>query len=341
MNGLSTEPSKDKIQAEPSKIPFWRYIWCQISPQWSIFLQIVLQPGGIICIVSSAIAIILSYNSNDRNLSLILSIAASALTSVFGALCYDRYKEISGNTVLVKKGQGAVRSLYIIVEKIKNISLRAIKNKNFEETENLLSLVEKDVNNSINEWTDVLPNIVTSNAYTNIIIENIQKEESNLNDEINRNNELQKQLNDTIEKLNQAEEEKIKNEETINNYRTEKEKLETSIDSMDEKVTYLEKLVNKLKVAKEIAISTGTSGTSTIKSSGSSGLARPAFVSGGITGRGRSMNTIEELMNMTNKEPAFNRLWLPACKGCGITFSDPSALDNNGLCHDCSQSIKS
>jgi len=175
----------------------------------------------------------------------------------------------------------------------------------------------------------------------NIIIENIQKEESNLNDEINRNNELQKQLNDTIEKLNQAEEEKIKNEETINNYRTEKEKLETSIDSMDEKVTYLEKLGNKLKVAKEIAISTGTSGTSTIKSSGSSGLARPAFVSGGITGRGRSMNTIEELMNMTNKEPAFNRLWLPACKGCGITFSDPSALDNNGLCHDCSQSIKS
>ena len=141
------------------------------------------------------------YNNDDENLSLILSIAASIFTSIFGALCYDRYKEISGNTVLVKKGQGAVRSLYIIVEKIKNISLRISKSKNIEEAENLLSLVEKDVSNSIKEWTDVLPNIVTSYPYTSFIIDNIQTEESNLNDEINRNNELQKQLNDTIEKL--------------------------------------------------------------------------------------------------------------------------------------------
>jgi len=91
-------------------------------------------------------------------------------------LCYDRYKEISGNTVLVKKGQGAVRSLYIIVEKIKNISLRAIKNKNFEETENLLSLVEKDVNNSINSIKDMLIQLQETAAKSkNVIKDSLKK----------------------------------------------------------------------------------------------------------------------------------------------------------------------
>jgi len=338
MSDTSFETNKDKLQSASTKIRFWRLILDQISPQWSIFFQILFQPWAIVCILLSIGALFCSYDNKDKNLTLLLSIAASIFTSVVGALYYDRYKDISGNTVLVKKGAGAVRSLFLIVEKIKNVSLRANKSKNIEEIENLINLIEKDVSNSINEWTDVLPNIET--AYMDVIFSSIQKAESSLSDEINKNYELQKQLIDAQKNFAEAEEAKNKDKETIDTYRKQKEKYEIAVKEISERMIKLEDLVNKLKIEKEIAISAGTSGTSgtaaqqlqqafTSGSSGSSGISQPTNALAAYVRR-RTMMKQEEL----------DRLTMPICKECGAAYR-AQAIGDTGLCNKCKQAIRS
>lgn len=89
----------------------------------------------------------------------IFQMLASIAAGVFGSIVTDRYKEITGNTILWKKGISAVRGLALIRNKSRNIIIRIKSNNNINETINLIDLLEKDIANVSREWEDIIPGI--------------------------------------------------------------------------------------------------------------------------------------------------------------------------------------
>lgn len=178
-----------------------------------------------------------TYYIDNKNLSLVLYFISSVFVSIAGAIFYDTYKQISGDTVLVKKGQGAVRSLFLIVEKIKNISDVSNKRKNVDEIINLLGLVEKDVTNSIQEWTDVIPGLAYIEVSQKIIEEKeIQKAE------------IQSQYNEAITNLQQAKATEANKDKEVE---AQKEKIAELNKILENK----ERELRELKLERDIAIS--------------------------------------------------------------------------------------
>ncbi len=238
MEETSSEVKKDNYQDKSTNESLWQLL----KPQWKIFGQVIGQPWVIISLFIFLPALILSYFVNNKNLSLALSAVSSVFTAIMGAMCYDRYKQISGDTVLVKKGQGAVRSLFLIVEKIKNISVASNKRNNIEEIVNLLGLVEKDVVNSIQEWTDVIP-VLTDIQISQKIIEDKEKE-------ITR---IQFQYDEASKKY---EEEKVSRSK-------EKEDLKEKIADISKLLENEIRKIRALKLARDVTISKNISSAST------------------------------------------------------------------------------
>jgi len=231
-----------------------------IKYQWVIFLNIIFQPLFILAVILAILTMYLSYNTADKSLSIYLYILSGLLTSIVGAVYYDNFTNISGNTVLIKKGKGAVRNLFLLIDRIRNISARSKDNAADEEIRNLLGFIEKDVYNSIQEWTDVIPEIADVQAYTNFITE---KE--------NEINEI-KNLLSVFEAEN---EELYKQANEVNGLKVEKEKLEKEKENLLMQLKYSELELSQIKHALNKAItasSTLTSLTTTSSTSGTSGV---------------------------------------------------------------------
>lgn len=130
----------------------------KLFDEWKKIL-IFLKPQIILPLLFAVLSLILSVQNPDKTYALILNIIAAVLMAVVGGYFYDSIKDIYGNTILNKKGVSAVRNLSLVRLKVKNISDRTKSSKNIEEIINLLSLLEKDVANSTQEWTDIVPEI--------------------------------------------------------------------------------------------------------------------------------------------------------------------------------------
>lgn len=210
-----------------------------IKYQWKIFYQLFLEPWFVLIAIVSIVTIIYSYNTTDKSLSLYLNIIACFLTSIAGAICYDRYTQINGNTVLVKKGKGAVRNLFLLMDRIRNISLRSKETTDNEEIRNLLGFIEKDVYNSIQEWTDVIPTIADVDQYSIIVLEKereIKKIENRLSEVEIANKQLAVQANEAT------------------SLRGEKDILKREKEELLEKLNNFESELNKFKQARDTAI---------------------------------------------------------------------------------------
>jgi MoaA/NifB/PqqE/SkfB family radical SAM enzyme len=189
-----------------------------------------------------------SFESSSKNISLISTLIASGLLAIAGAIGYDGYKSIVGESVLIKKGKGAVRNLYLIVEKINNTSLRTnVEDFNKDEIINLLSLVEKDVVNSIQEWEDVVPGLAAIPYYNKYI------------------SEREEELKTATEKLKETEELLIKTTDLAVDSEQKKESLEKEIISYKETIKSKETEIRQLQGARDIQVvtaSTAATGTS-------------------------------------------------------------------------------
>jgi len=202
-------------------------IWGKVWEQWKIGLCVFLTPliilPLILCVLSLYFA---AYQVTDESFSLILNIIAALLASVAGSGIWDKVKNIAGNTLLIKKGNSAVRNLSLARLKVKNISERTKTKASPEEIINLLGLLEKDVANSLQEWNDILPGV----ADIEVVYGLLSEKENELNTAIQEKEELDKRL---------AQEKQLQN--------GEKQELKKEIEGARKKVLELNQVVGRLQ----------------------------------------------------------------------------------------------
>jgi len=147
----------------------WRFLRDQLNKikailsEWVTLLTLISRPAIILPLGIAVLALyVASISDISKEVKLILNIVAALASGIAGGATIEWWKNISGNTIVVKKGQSAVRNLTLIREKAKNIAERTRSKSNLEEIENLLGLLEKDLGNSIKDWNDILPAVVAT-----------------------------------------------------------------------------------------------------------------------------------------------------------------------------------
>lgn len=168
-----------------------------IWDEWKSFGSLLLRPLTSITVAISALALYFANATEiDKTASFILQIASSILLAIAGGSFYDTFKNLTGNNLLEKKGNSAVRNLSLSRLKIKNISHRVKEGGSPEEIRNSLSLLEKDIANATQEWNDILPGVDTIEEIYTVLsekeneLEVAEKEKISLNEKIKRGNEL-------------------------------------------------------------------------------------------------------------------------------------------------------
>jgi hypothetical protein len=153
---------------EIDKAGFWKDQWRKIQTlpnEWISLLILLFRPAVVLPLAIAVLALYLASTGDvSKEVKLILNIVASLASGVAAGFMVDWWKDISGNTIAVKKGQSAIRNLTLIREKAKNIAERTRSKGNLEEIGNLLTLLEKDLGNSIKDWNDILPAVLEIEA---------------------------------------------------------------------------------------------------------------------------------------------------------------------------------
>lgn len=163
-------------------------------------ILLLFRPLTLISFVFTVWIIWYSQTQTDKS-RLILEIIASVSSGIVGGIITNNIVEYFGNTILIKKSVGAIRNLQLIKYKVTNISNRIgnliniNNNRDFEEVDNLVQNVHKDIINSIGDWGDVNP---TSEAITDYY-EMVAQREIEIKTIAKEKKELEKQKNDLAE----------------------------------------------------------------------------------------------------------------------------------------------
>jgi len=202
-------------------------IWIKVKNQWKIGLGIFAAPLIIIPLIACGLSLYFAtYQFTKPPFSLVLNIIAALLASVASGGIWDSVKNMMGSTLLIKKGDSAVRNLSLARLKVKNISERTKTKASPEEIINLLGLLEKDVANSLQEWNDILPGV----ANIEVVYGLLDEKENELNTAIQEKEELNNRL---------AQEKEFR--------AGEKEKLQNDFDKMKKRVSELTQEVGRLQ----------------------------------------------------------------------------------------------
>ena len=224
------------------KAGFWQDQWDKIQMlpnEWISLLTLLCRPAIVLPLAIAVLALYVANTSDvSKEVKLILNIVAALASGIAAGFAVQWWNDISGNTIVVKKGRSAIRNLTLIREKAKNIAERTRSKANLEEIGNLLSLLEKDLGNSIKDWNDILPAVLEIEA---IYASLDQKEMEN------------EGIRNEVEVL-KAELEKEKTWKT-----NEKEELKQLITSKEKEAAELRGEINELKRRTSTVTSTLTS----------------------------------------------------------------------------------
>lgn len=127
---------------------------------WKPFLLCLFHPLIIIPLFFIIVALYFANDANsNKSFSILLQIIATLLASIVGGIIIDNIKENLKEDILTKKGKSAVRNLALTRSKLKDIGHRIQDKASAEELSNLLSWMEEEVTNAIQEWNDILPDL--------------------------------------------------------------------------------------------------------------------------------------------------------------------------------------
>ncbi len=297
-----------------SKGGFWQDQLDKIKTLSSAWISILTLLSGPTMIIPCGIAVVAFYAGNmsgvSKEVSLILNIIASVAAAVAGGFAVEWWNKTTGNTIVVKKGQSAVRNLLLIREKAKNAAARTRSESGSDEIENLLGLLEKDLGNSIKDWNDILPAVVETEALY-----------AELDEKERENDSIRSQL----ERL-KADLEKAEKERTLT--AGEKEDLKKLIAATEEEAAELREEIKELK---------SVTATSILKSTTSPQLS--AFSP--YSGSRRPMENWDSVMGKIDKlaDKTLTVTTQKVCKKCGKLYNI-RAIGENGLCPKCNRESK-
>jgi hypothetical protein len=199
-----------------------------LKDKWSNFFNVLLDPWVIIMLIATVVFIHYSIQTDDKKLLAILTVIISVFSGLLGGIVANRWAQLTELKVLVARGKSAIRSLKLILLNITNIERRTglyinciddenkdykLIKSNFEEIIEKCNILEEEIISSIENWTDIIPEV--ENLKTQIgLISEMKLHQIQLNEDISK---LQKEIVDTKE-------EGSKNNEALQKQIIEKEK---------------------------------------------------------------------------------------------------------------------
>lgn len=140
--------------------------------QWQSFLSIILNPWVIILIIPTGFLMYQASVQTNQTITTILSLLIALSSSLLGGVIANKWSAINDESVLNARGRSAVRSLKLLLINIAAIERRVLEylsrtkdNKTtmdiaaiyLEEVSLKCRTLQEDVINSIENWTDIVP----------------------------------------------------------------------------------------------------------------------------------------------------------------------------------------
>lgn len=308
-----------------------------LGTKWGNFLKVIFDPWVLLLLIITVIFIYFSSESADPKgtpvdpkTSALLTLIITLIAGLLGGVIANRWAQETELKVLVARGKSAIRSLKLILLNISNIENRTKayivrldpENKeykliisDFEEIIEKCNILEEEIISSIENWTDIIPEV--ANLKTQIgIISDLKLNEDKLEKEIST-------LTETIQSV--QEKESKQTEELKSNLRVkEAELLKAKRDLVTAESKINTSVLSGLSVGvtgpKEslFGINYGTSGLYTVSipntiSSGPSGIGSN-YIPSGVNGPAGIGNTyIPGGIN--------GHLQIYNCKNCGKNFT--------------------
>lgn len=188
------------------------YYLKKIFEKFTYALYIFVEPQTVIAFSLTVGFFILAYYQTGLTRT-VLEIVGILTTTWLVEVSTQNLIKASGDTYLAKKSGSSIRNLQLIKYKIANIATRINatrkkqNNRDFDEIENLIQNIDKDILNSISDWADVNPNsqkivdFFESIAQKEKIVRKLEKEKKALHAE------KQKISKDKTEEINALESE--------------------------------------------------------------------------------------------------------------------------------------
>ncbi|MFA6047647.1 MAG: hypothetical protein WCV59_00895 [Parcubacteria group bacterium] len=191
-----------------------------LGQKWINFLNAVFSPVPIFSLLGGLGLLYLSVHyKDDGRFSILINLAGSLLIGIGGAFIKDRYVELSNESILIKKGQSAVRNLESIAKQIEQIrswlkffiSSKTSDKRDLEEINRHLSTTEMNIASGLADWIDIVPELnkkaeemaEKAKSYEEVVktyVEELFKNKKKLL-EVGENKKLKERLQESIKNL--------------------------------------------------------------------------------------------------------------------------------------------
>lgn len=188
-----------------------------LKEKWEHFLQIIFDPWVLIFLVATLVFVWIAAGQTDQTLIAVLSVLISISSSIVGGVITKNWLDLTEGRVLVARGKSAIRSLKTLLANIADLERRVsqhlsrhtdnslevdvVKNS-FEEIIGRCNVLEEEAINSIENWTDIIPE---AEVKTQIgLISRLREEKTGLENDIKQ---LRTHVEDVKEKSDAEKEE--------------------------------------------------------------------------------------------------------------------------------------
>jgi len=201
-----------------------------LSKKWSRFLEILFDPINISLIILCIIFYFLSFTQVSGIINAILTLIISLLTGVLGGIIAKEWEKTSEERVIVARGKSAIRSLKLLFSSVVELEKRVrIYLERYQAETNIetaakqtirtyleeviqrCNLLEEEVINSIENWTDIIPeaDVSTQIGYISELklkLDKLNEEVYKLNEEMKSKSQSDGEKASLIEKIKKSEE---------------------------------------------------------------------------------------------------------------------------------------
>jgi hypothetical protein len=194
----------------------------ELCEKWKLFFNILLDPWLLILLISTIILVVFSNDSDNREFLLYINLLITLTSSLLGGFFSNKWASLTEKNVLEVRAKSAIRSLKLIFTTINNLEnrtnlfLNRIKQEdensgliktNLEEIIEKCNILEEETINSIEDWTDIIPEVENVKSQIGLISElkievvSKQAEIALLKEESGQNKELQEKLENKEKEL--------------------------------------------------------------------------------------------------------------------------------------------
>jgi len=187
----------------------------KFKKKWMSFIEALFTPVPLLSIISAVILILVSIFYKDKTeFSILMNLIGSVFLAIAGAFIKGGYDEMMSESVLVKKGQSAIRNLSSITNQItyirswiNNFIKKDVTKRELEEINRHLETTLMNIRSGLADWIDIVPELKESGEVAKsfesaikVYIEEILEKKKELL-KAGENKELRKQLEGRIKEL--------------------------------------------------------------------------------------------------------------------------------------------